>query len=71
MTTVDGYFVERKDEDSLPSENYKSLVGGNKARRLFRKGHVQNIEIATRGTEIFSQPNASQKWKATSHNSWG
>ena len=53
MTTVDRYFVERKDEDGLPSENYKSLVGDNKARRLFRKGHVQNIEIATRGTEIF------------------
>ena len=53
MTTVDGYFVERKDEDGLPSENYKSLVGDNKARHLFRKGHVQNIEIATRGTEIF------------------
>ena len=49
---MDGYFVDRKDEDGLPSENYKPLVGDNKVRRLFRKGYVQNIEIANRRTEI-------------------
>ena len=54
VATMVGYFVERKDEDRLPSEKYKTLFGGdNRAFRLFKKGHFQNIELAVHARNVF------------------
>ena len=54
ISTVVGYFIERKDGNGLLTENYRSLFGGeNKVYRLFKKGHIQNIELAFQGTTVF------------------
>ena len=62
--TLSGYFLDRRDEDGLPSANVKALFGGeNKAFRLFRKGHVQKIQLVTQARKAFFLLSVSQKWR--------
>ena len=56
MTTVDGYFVERKDEDGLPSENYKSLVGATRHAASPGKAMSKTLRSPPVGQKFFLSP---------------